>query len=88
MSGKRLVGADLVAEPVALGVEVPEVLGQLRRILLGVAGNDAAADDELGHLDAFFAENLVEQLRVSSLSGEGNRRPPSGGSPESRPSRR
>jgi len=59
-----------VVEAVALGVQVPQVSGQHVGVLLGVPGDDAAADDQLGNLDALLAEDFVEQLRVGGLPGE------------------
>ncbi len=56
-------------------MQVPQQIGQDRGVLLLVAGDDRAGDDELRDLDALGAERLVEQLRVGGLPGERDARP-------------
>ncbi len=48
-------------------MQVPQQIGQDRRVLLLVAGDDRAGDDELRDLDALGAERLVEQLNVRGV---------------------
>ena len=48
-------------------MQVPQHLGELGRILVGVAPDDRAADRELGDVDALLTERLVQELGECGL---------------------